>query len=227
MEKECPLLEFLKAMQKGVETQIGSLASKMDANLERIKVLAKIGAHQEKMEATVNSIRSEPDEKIQRRIESVVESVDHKMQKTTEKTETNKRELQAQLEVSEEKQYNENENEETQSLEVYEEKQDKEEETEEVHSFEVPEENEEKDKNKNRKTLSLQVSEVKEKQPSATEGWTFGKRQWAKREGITGIKYRDSKKQLLQLLPLYQGPTSDELSSIEVDWRREMVAWKL
>lgn len=31
----------------------------------------------------------------------------------------------------------------------------------------------------------------------------------------------------LQLLSLYQGPPSDELSSKQVDWRREMVAGKL
>jgi hypothetical protein len=65
--------------------------------------------------------------------------------------------------------------EEIQSLELSEEKQDKEEETEEVHSSEVPEENEEKDKNKNRNTLNLQTSELKEKQPSTTEGLPLDK----------------------------------------------------
>jgi polyhydroxyalkanoate synthesis regulator phasin len=37
------------------------------------------------MEATVHSIRSELDEKIQRRIENVVECIDHKTQEITKR----------------------------------------------------------------------------------------------------------------------------------------------
>jgi hypothetical protein len=54
-------------MQEIMERQIGSLASRMEANQE---MLLRMEA---KMEAAVHSIRSELDEKIQRRIKNVME----------------------------------------------------------------------------------------------------------------------------------------------------------
>jgi hypothetical protein len=63
------------------------------------EVLAKIDANQEKMEAAVHSIQSDLNEKIQRRMENVVECVDHKTQELTERIEKTQLELQA-VEVS-------------------------------------------------------------------------------------------------------------------------------
>jgi hypothetical protein len=64
------MLEFLKAMEKGIKTQIGSLASKMDKDREEIleRLEAKIESNQaktdlklKKMSEEIFSIRSEPD----------------------------------------------------------------------------------------------------------------------------------------------------------------------
>jgi hypothetical protein len=108
------ILEMLAEIKTDREELTAWLENKMNANQEKInanikeqmdanqaeikinqKVLAKINANQGKMEVVVRCIRSEVAEKIQRRIENVMECVDYKTQEITERIEKALVELQA------------------------------------------------------------------------------------------------------------------------------------